>query len=441
MTSDRALAGTVTVTLLNHASVLIKADGIALVTDPWYFGHAFEEGWGLRHANEAALELAAGATHLWISHFHQDHFHVPTLRALAEINPEIVLLANRSHNFDMSARAGALGFRNVVAFGERAPMCLGEAVSATRYPTTGIDNMLLLKGRGWTILNFNDCVIPRLSRRLLARRFGPIDLFLCNFNHAGKLLHRLKTDDARVKALLIDNFTRNHAPFRPKLVVPFASHHYYRAPESAGQNSSMLTPADLAGPGVAPLGVGQRLVFDPASGAWRIEVPLSPPGPGPMTEITRGDGVPFEVLEEAARVYARKIRSGFGPAAHLLPPLRVRFYDLGRTMTLRMGHPAETPAGAEPDIECHSAVAHAWFTKPYGTDSFAVGAHFRIVSGRKSRLILQLAAGLLVENRLDPRSLLAMLCSPSGIRFLLNRREEIAGILLSRKIYADYHRE
>jgi hypothetical protein len=436
MSSDK-----LAITLLNHASILIEVDGIALLTDPWFFGYAFEEGWGLRYANDDALAKAAGATHLWISHFHQDHLHVPTLRALVERNPDIVFLANRSHNFDMSGRARALGFKNIVSFDERHSMRLSETVSVTRYPTTGIDNMLLLKGGGATVLNFNDCVIPPLSRRLLARKLGPIDIFMCNFNHAGKLLHRRKTDDARVKAALIGNFSRNYAPFQPKLVVPFASHHYYRAPESAAQNASMMTVGELAetGKNIVPLSVGARLEYGPG-GAYRIETGAAAV-PSPMTEIARPDSVPFADLLAAAGIYAKKIRAGFGPSASLLPTLQVRFYDLGRTMTLRLGRSAEAQADAEPDIECHSAVAHDWFTKLYGTDSFAVGAHFRVLSLRKTRLILHIAAGLLVENKLDPKSLLSMVVSRSGATFLWNRREEILGILLSRKVYADYHKE
>jgi hypothetical protein len=441
MTFGEDVPAEIGITLLNHASVLIEVGDIALLTDPWYFGYAFEDGWGLRYANDDALAKAAAATHLWISHFHQDHFHVPTLRALAEVNPDVVFLANRSHNFDIGGRARSLGFTNIVPFDERRTMHLRGAVSVTRYPTTGIDNMLLLRGGGLSLLNFNDCVIPPLSRRLLARKLGPIDIFMCNFNHAGKLLHQRKTDDARVKASLIANFDRNYAPFRPRYVVPFASHHYYRAPESAAQNSSMLTVGELAETGkhIVPLHVGQRAAFGPGGG-YRLSAGDASAG-GSLTEIGRPGGVPFEELLAAARTYATKIRSGFGPATSLLPVLNVRFYDLGRTMALRLGRVTEAPAGAAPDIECHSSVARDWFTKPYGTDSTAVGAHFRILSRRKTRLVLHLAAGLLVENRLDPKSLLSMLASRSGAAFLWNRREEILGILLSRKVYADYHKE
>ena len=59
----------------------------------------------------------------------------------------------------------------------------------------------------------------------------------------------------------------------------------------------------------------------------------------------------------------------------------------------------------------------------------------------KTRLILYIATGFLTENKLDPRSLLSMLISKSGVRFLANRREEILGIFVSRKVYADYHKD
>ncbi len=429
-----------TIELLNHASVLIDSSGVVLLTDPWYSGYAFEEGWGLRHINDAALARASRATHLWISHFHEDHFHIPTLKALAEANPEIIFLANKSHNFNIALRAQSLGFRNILAFEERRPVELGASIRITRFPTTGIDNMLLIEGADWRILNFNDCVIPRLSRRWLARKLGSIDIFMSNFNHAGKLLHRKKTDDSRVRHALIENFRRNYEPFDPKLVLPFASHHYYRAPESSGQNSSMLSVADLAAiePRVAPLTVGARLSYL-GQGAYRI----STEGhlPNDMTAIERAASVSLDELHAATLVHARKIKSGFGPIARLLPALRVRLADLDRTLTISMRRAAKAEDGAPPDIECHSATALRWLTKSYGTDSFAVGAHFRILSARKKRLILHLAMAMLVENRLDPRSLLTMLFSRTGLAFLWNRREEIAGILLSGRIYADYHKE
>ena len=35
------------VTFVNHASVLIEGSGIGLLSDPWYQGDAFNNGWRL----------------------------------------------------------------------------------------------------------------------------------------------------------------------------------------------------------------------------------------------------------------------------------------------------------------------------------------------------------------------------------------------------------
>ena len=431
----------VDLTLLNHASVLIETGRVRLLTDPWYSGVAFEAGWGLRYDNPEALERAATATHLWISHFHEDHLHLPTLRELVVRNPDMIFLANESYNFDMKNVAARIGFRNILPFRERLSLSLGEGVSAMRYPTTGIDNMLLLKGPDWSILNFNDCVISNFAARRLARKIGKVDIFLSNFNHAGKLLRKEKIDDGKVKAILIDNFRKTQAPFDPRYVVPFASHHYYRAPESAGQNSSMLTVPELCvgNAMVVPLEIGGTASYRPNDRSMSV-TRHAVTTRNPIEQIVRPASIDLESLRQAATLHVRKIRSGFGILARAVPSLNIHVSDLDRTVTFKVWQGLE-PTEEAPDIECHSTALLTWLSKIYGTDSFAVGAHFAIRSKRKGRLILAIATGLLAENKLDPGSLLSMLASRSGVRFLLNRREEILGILVSRKVYADYHKE
>ena len=70
------------VKLLSHASILIEVDGKKVLTDPWYFGTAFNDGWELSY--KPILEEIKAYIHdvdiIWISHEHPDHLHFPTLK-------------------------------------------------------------------------------------------------------------------------------------------------------------------------------------------------------------------------------------------------------------------------------------------------------------------------------------------------------------------------
>jgi hypothetical protein len=49
--------------------------------------------------------------------------------------------------------------------------------------------------------------------------------------------------------------------------------------------------------------------------------------------------------------------------------------------------------------------------------------------------------GLLVDNKLDFRSLMGMIFKKQGLNFLWNRREEFLGILLSWRLAPSYHED
>ena len=82
------------VKLLSHASILIEVDGKKVLTDPWYFGTAFNDGWELSY--KPILEEIKAYIHdvdiIWISHEHPDHLHFPTLKWIAEFIKKLSLI-------------------------------------------------------------------------------------------------------------------------------------------------------------------------------------------------------------------------------------------------------------------------------------------------------------------------------------------------------------
>ena len=81
------------VTMVSHASVLIEAGPIVLLTDPWCMGEVFNEAWSLLCTPALTPTTLQGVTHIWISHEHPDHLHFPTLQAIpAEQKSTVTML-------------------------------------------------------------------------------------------------------------------------------------------------------------------------------------------------------------------------------------------------------------------------------------------------------------------------------------------------------------
>lgn len=419
----------ISIQLLNHASVIITIGEIKMLCDPWFSGTCFEGGWSLKYDNSSCLELSRQCTHLWVSHFHTDHFHMPTLIEVAKVNPEIVVLGNHSFNFKIDEAIKRAGFAHVVPFYERTWMKLPGNVDIIRYPSTGIDNMLVIKSRAGTILNYNDCNLPMRAMKSLAKKIGKVDIMLNNYNHAGKILDYPLPEAAEIKSRFRQTFIDQVDVFDPSFVIPFASYHYYKAKESQEQNDSLIEFSDIAASDkrVVPLNIGETIEFCKTSCL---------PSPVQITEnkvevLERMRHFSFEELSLSFDSYARKLRSSFLHSTFWIPNLLVKVEDLDTVVSLSIRH-GLSKAGPDADeyhIVTTSEALQLWFSKVYGTDGFWIGAHFDINSRKTFPLRWQLLIGLLTENKLDFVSLIKMLFSAEGIKFLFNRREEIYAVV------------
>ena len=72
---------------VNHASVLVSSTSLGLLTDPWYFGRVFHEGWSLLTETKDAeiRDLLQRTDVIWISHEHPDHFSPPFFKRYGEL--------------------------------------------------------------------------------------------------------------------------------------------------------------------------------------------------------------------------------------------------------------------------------------------------------------------------------------------------------------------
>lgn len=414
---------------LNHASVIVKTGEESILCDPWFSGTAFGGGWGLQYDNPEALQKAKSCTHLWLSHFHPDHLHIPTLKQLAALSPEITALANDSTNFRISEALQHAGFKNIVPLYERRKLPLTSNVKVTRYPTAGIDNMLLIETPEGRILNYNDCHLPLGAVKLLMRKIGKVHILLNNFNHAIKFIDNPRKSDEEIRSQLKTNYKKVLDAINPMWTIPFASAHYYRTRHTQWQNQSLLESEDLVelDSRILPVRIGGEVTFDD-----KLQPTLSLPSAKISLNATdiklEGESVLFDSVVNAAADFGKRLRQSLLGLTFWIPELRIRVEEYRRVIRFDVNNQVFAEDDGEIEdahIEAHSSALHQWFTKPYGADSFFIGGHFAVLSKSSTPIKRVLLACSLMEKRLSPRSLAHNLLHPGGIKFLLNRREEI----------------
>ena len=86
--------GTIRVTLIGHATVLLQFDGLNIVTDPMWSDRAGPVSWfGVKRVRPPAITLAdlPKIDFVLLSHNHYDHLDRPTLKALAQRDAPLIL--------------------------------------------------------------------------------------------------------------------------------------------------------------------------------------------------------------------------------------------------------------------------------------------------------------------------------------------------------------
>jgi hypothetical protein len=265
---------------------------------------------------------------------------------------------------------------------------------------------------------------------------GRIDVLLANYNHAGKLF--ALASDAEIKQSQWSALQRVVDTVAPRLVVPFASSHYYRSPWSSEQNGSLLSFEELeqragADARYAVLRVGDRLQVSSASHHILRKLPACLANA--RTPQDYGPSVAWDELCSVADKRCALLAKNFAVIGTLVRPLRVLLSDLDKVLELRLGKPARVSAAA-PHIVTHSRALYDWLGRRFGDDTFFAGAHFALCRSDSRAVRTWALCTLLEGSQLDPRSLVGYAANSNGRRFLWNRSEEAWATLMSFQLKA-----
>ena len=228
---------------VNHASYVLTARDVHLITDPWLFGSAFNNGWDLISETKFALDDFRDITHIWFSHEHPDHFAPPVLKAIdPAVRANITVLFQETNDHKVLDFCHALGFKVQELRNHRwHALAPGLRVLCGKVPF--YDSWLLVETRGLKILNTNDCVVDgEAIAGDIVRHTGTVDVLLTQFSYANWIGNpadrELREESAREK---LERVKIQVSTFRPTFTVPFASFVYFSHEENRYLNDAINT--------------------------------------------------------------------------------------------------------------------------------------------------------------------------------------------------------
>ena len=184
--AEASLSSSFKLKTLGHASIALYHEGGAplLLTDPWLVGSVYWRSWWLQHyPDQAELDWLAGATNVYITHEHPDHFHTPSIRRLGRrplyLFPALPELGFADYLRDRGFRAEIIP--------PATWRVLGDGVSILSLPLWNDDSLLLIDTPEALILNFNDAKPPPTvvkAVRRLADRIKKPRILLASYSPA-----------------------------------------------------------------------------------------------------------------------------------------------------------------------------------------------------------------------------------------------------------------
>ncbi len=235
---------------INHASVMINDKEVYLLTDPWYWGSAFHDGWSLIHENSEReiYTLLEKVTHIWVSHEHPDHFSVPFFIKFSDylIKKKIKVLFQNTKD------------KRVVSFLRSKSIDVEELSNGKVHQLSSnfdikcvnsgfYDSALLINVNGTKVFNLNDCPIrDDVSLNKFKKKYGTCDVLLTQFSYAawkgGEGNINWRRDAAREK---ISTLLNQAKILSVKTVIPFASFVRFSNTYNSYLNDSINTPDAL----------------------------------------------------------------------------------------------------------------------------------------------------------------------------------------------------
>jgi hypothetical protein len=224
----------------SHACIAIEGKRDTLLTDPWFFGDVFHDSWTLHAPPDIDTIDFNRVRHIWISHAHPDHLHIPSLRLIRErASGPVTVYYRQEDNSRVHDALTQLGF-DVVELEPHKETIITEDIAITIFKT-GYDSALVIRLGNQVILNLNDCTLSQTEIDSLNRMFPRVDAMFYQFSPGGFNPAKLQA----TRESFLRKVERLFNAVRPAVFVPFASFFYFSKEENAYLNDWIISLDDF----------------------------------------------------------------------------------------------------------------------------------------------------------------------------------------------------
>jgi UDP-MurNAc hydroxylase len=234
--------------ILSHASCLIEDDSTSLLFDPWLIGSCYWRSWWNYPPVLPELYDNLKPDFIYITHFHWDHWHGPSLKKLFSRDTLIVTHDEpnkRSYNDLLK-----IGFKNIVLLKHGESFTV-KNITITPYQF-GLflnDSAVVVETSDFKLLNANDCKIAGPSLRYVLKKHGQLDFALRSHSSANDRVCYSIRNDPNFRNDDQLHYARSFKLFmdavKPRYAIPFASNHVHLHKDVYSNNSIVNDPYKL----------------------------------------------------------------------------------------------------------------------------------------------------------------------------------------------------
>ena len=227
---------------INHASVIFECGNVKILTDPWYCGSSFNNGWDLIVEKDIDIN-SLDFNYLWYSHEHPDHFSIADIKKINQKRKkEITILFQKTSDQKVKDFCKKMGFK-VKELDPLIEHKLEQEVKVICGIEGGFDSWLSVSYEGQTVLNINDCRIETKEELTpLKELLGDIDVLMTQFSWANWVGNEGDKKAIKTSRDMVHHKNDNQIKFlKPKFIIPFASYAWFSHEENNFCNHDSIT--------------------------------------------------------------------------------------------------------------------------------------------------------------------------------------------------------